>query len=528
MEGLLINAVLNNLTPKLPARSLGWAFLDEGTAALLLEGLGNLVLRYRPPNPILTLEPGKLEGEAKTPFQRLLEARVKGRLLRLEQVKLDRVVLLEIEGEKGFRDTAPTRLVFELTGRNANLMVCDMEGQITGIDRPVTAAVNRFRELKTGLPYTPPPPYQKLDPREVSLEDLAVLVGQPLASGIQKYIDGIGKELLQELARRIGLTPYSPVSEAQLGVILEGLHSLVEHPASRSDFSADLRKEWEKEEAENLRKPLREALRKQEHTLQARLQDYQKSLARLDDAAQYRTFGDLLMAYSTQIKGGDRVSLEDFSGNPLEIPLDATLSPLQNAEKYYTRAKRLEANAEKARGLEPQTRAELEGLRQELVNLEQTALPDLLAQQRKTRAKGPQVGSRFRSPSGTEVWVGRSSKENDFLTRSAHSEDLWFHAQGIPGSHVILRTAGQNPALPDLLFAAQLAAFYSKAKGEKNIPVDYAPKKNVWRPRKAAAGQVLYTGGKTLFVDAENPAEGRELKTVERPTPRAKTSKAKS
>ncbi|MER3481808.1 MAG: fibronectin-binding domain-containing protein [Meiothermus sp.] len=511
MEGLLIHAVLRNLAPKLPVQSLGWAFPDEGTAALLLEGVGNLVLRYRPPNPILTLEPGKLEGEAKTPFQRLLEARVKGVLLKAEQVKLDRVVVLELSGEKGFRDTPPTRLIFELTGRNANLIACDPDGKIIGLDRPVTAEVNRFRELRTGLDYVPPPPYQKLDPRGVSLEDLSVLLGKALVSGVQKYVDGIGKELGLELARRAGLTPNTQVSEAHLPVILEALRSLVARPALRTDFSADLRQEWEKDEAEALRKPLREALQKQLRTLQARLLDYQKSLARLEDAVQYRNFGDLLMAYNRQITGGDKALLEDFSGNPVEIPLDSSLSPVQNAEKYYTRAKRLEANAEKALELEPRTQAELEEIRQELQALERTGLPDLLARQRKSRAKGPQVGSRARSPGGFEVWIGRSSKENDFLTRAAHSEDLWFHAQGIPGSHVILRTAGRGAALPDLLFAAQLAAFHSKAKGDKNVPVDYTLKKNVWRPRKAAAGQVLYTGGKTLFVDAELPAESKGI-----------------
>lgn len=505
MEGLLIHAVLRDLTPKLPARSLGWAFPDEGTAALLLEGIGNLVLRYRPPNPILTLEPGRLEGEARTPFQRLLEARVKGLVLKAEQMKLDRVVILELSGERGFRDTAPTRLVFELTGRNANLIVCDPDGRIVGLDRPVTSEVNRFRELRTGLAYVPPPPYQKLDPKSLGLEDLSVLIGKSLISGAQKYVDGIGKELAQELARRVGLTPNTQVREAHLLAILEALRSLAERPAFRTDFSADLRQQWERDEAEALRKPLREALQKQVKTLQARLQDYQKSLARLDDAVRYRNFGDLLMAYGTQIGNGDKASLEDFRGDPVEIPLDTGLSPIQNAEKYYTRAKRMEANAEKALELAPRTQGELEEIQAELGELERASLPDLLARQRKARSKGPQVGSRAQSPSGLEAWIGRSSKENDFLTRAAHSEDLWFHVQGIPGSHVILRTAGRNAALPDLLFAAQLAAFHSKAKGEKNVPVDYTPKKNVWRPRKAAAGQVLYTGGKTLFVDAEQP-----------------------
>ncbi len=506
MEGLLIHAVVRELAPRLPRRSLGWAFPDEGTAALLLEGLGNLMLRYRPPHPILTLEPGRLEGLAKTPFQRMLEARCKGRLVQLEQLKLDRVVFLQFEGEKGFVDTPPCRLVFELTGRNANLILCDLEGRILGLDRVVSPQVNRYRELRPGLPYVPPPPYQKLDPRSLPLEELEPFVGRPLAQLI-KSLDGVGKELGAEFLRRAGLGPETPLSPAHLPSIHRVIHSLVAQPAERTHLSAELRAAWEAEEAEALRKPLREALERQVRTLQARLEDYHKALKRLEDAQQLRSWGDLLMAYAHRIEPGPLVRLEDFSGQMVEIPLEAGLSPIQTASKFYHRAKRLEAGAEKALDLIPRTEAEITALEAQLQHLEHLPREELLAQNRKIREKGLEAGLRFSSPSGYEIWVGRNSKENDLLTRSAHSEDLWFHVQGISGAHVILRTQGRSAALPDLLRAAQLAAFYSKAKGEKNVPVDYTAKKHVWRPRKAAPGQVLYTQGKTLFVDATPPEE---------------------
>lgn len=509
MEGLLIHAILRELEPRLPARSLGWVFPDEGTAALLLEGIGNLVLRYRPPRPILTVEPGDLEGEPKTPFQRMLAARAKGRLLEATQVKLDRVVWLFFEGERGFVDTPPARLVFELTGRNANLLLTDPQDRILGLDRSVTREVNRFRELRPGLPYTPPPPYHKLDPRTVNAEDLRILLGEKLVQAVQKNLDGIGKELAQELARRAGMTPETVVAEGHLQPLHRALQSLVRQPGERTALSKDLREAWEQEGAEALRKPLREALLKRRKTLQARLEDYHKALARLDEAAQLRTWGDLLLAYRKQVPpGSGQAVLTDFAGQEVTIPLEASLSVAQNADRFYGRAKRLEANALRALELEPRTREELAELEAELEAIAKAGRAELVSRLERTRQdRSSEVGLRYRSPSGFAVWVGRSSKENEFLTRTAHSQDLWFHVQGIPGSHVILRTAGQSAPLPDLLFAAQLAAFYSKAQGDKNVPVDYTPKKNVWRPRKAAAGQVLYTGAKTLFVDA-NPPEG--------------------
>ncbi|WP_337871109.1 NFACT family protein [Meiothermus sp.] len=504
MEGLLVHGVLRELAHQLPRRSLGWAFPDEGTAALLLEGLGNLVLRYRPPHPALAVEADRVAGEAKTPFQRLLEARCKGRLLKIEQLKLDRVVFLEFEGEKGFVDTAPTRLVFELTGRNANLMVLDLEGRIIGIDRPVTPAINRYRELRSGLFYTPPPPYQKLDPRTLQEDELKPFVGQPLEQLI-KNLDGVGKALGAELCQRAHLSPQTRLEPAHLPLIHRVIHSLVEQPAVQTNPVAEMQAAWALEEAEALRKPLREALQREIRTLQARLGDYQNALERLEEAQRLRNWGDLLMAYGHQLPPGPKAKLEDFSGQMVEIPLEAGLSPIQNASRFYARAKRLEANAERALEQIPALEAQIAGLERELAQLERLSHQVLQALKRKTREKGPQLGLRLVSPSGFEVWVGRNSKENDLLTRMAHSEDLWFHAQGLPGSHVILRTQGRSAPLPDLLYAAQFAAHHSKARGEKNVPVDYTPKKHVWRPRKAAPGQVLYTQAKTLFVDAEPP-----------------------
>lgn len=510
MEGLLINAVVQPLLPRLPAACLGWVFPDEGTAALLLAGLGNLVLRYRPPNPIITLETSSLEGDPRTPFQRLLAARCKGRLLQLAQVKLDRVIHLQFEGERGFVETAPSRLIFELTGRNANLVLCDPEGKILGLDREVRAEVNRFRVLRPGLAYLPPPPYQKLDPRRLPPGGLSPLMGEKLSTGVNRHLDGLGKELTRELARRAGLTPETVIEAHHLPRLEEALASLVTQPSQRTELSQDLRKTWEEEEAEALRKPLREALEKRRRTLIARLNDYHQALERLDEATLFRNQADLLLAYQHLVpREATRVSLTNFDETPLEITLERTLSPAQNAERLYQRAKRLEANAERALELQDRTNQELTVLDHELALL--ATLPRETLRTRLEQARdeaAPVVGLRLSSPAGFGIWVGRNSRENDLLTRSAHSQDLWFHVQGIPGSHVILRTQGRAAPLPDLLFAAQLAAYHSRARGEGSVAVDYTARKYVWRPRKAAPGQVLYSHARTLFVDARSPEMG--------------------
>jgi len=510
MEGLLIHAVLRELAPELPALNLGLAFPEEGTAAILLKGrsgrIFNLVLRYRPPSPSLVLEEGTLLGEPKTPFQRQLSARVKGPLVEAQQLKLDRVVFLRFAGERGFVDTPPSVLVLEATGRNANLLLLDEEGTILGVDRVITKEVNRYRELRPGLPYTPPPPYAKLDPRTLKAEDLRILLGKPLKE-VVRHVDGVGLELMRELARRAGLTPETPLDEEGLKRVYQALRSLVEDPALRTALSEELRKRWAEEEKEALRKPLLEALEREKRTLLARLADYHRALERLEEAEKHRAMADLLLARLKEVpRGADRARLLGFEGEPVEIPLDPALSPQENARKLYERARRLEELSERALELIPKTEARIKALEEEMTRLREADLEELLALSRRPKEdKGARLGLRYTSPSGFLVLVGRNAKENDLLTRLAHSEDLWFHAQGVPGSHVILKAEGKNPPLEDLLFAAKLAAYHSKARGEAQVPVDYTRKKHVWRPRKAAPGQVLYTGAKTLFVEGTLP-----------------------
>ncbi|WP_038057027.1 Rqc2 family fibronectin-binding protein [Thermus amyloliquefaciens] len=515
MEGLLIHAFLRELKGELPAANLGLAFPEEGSLALLLKGktgrIANLVLRYRPPSPSLALEEGTLLGEAKTPFQRQLQARLKGPLLAAEQLKLDRVVFFHFGGEKGFVDTPPSTLVLEATGRNANLLLLNEKGLILGVDRPIGREVNRYRELRPGLPYVPPPPYEKLDPRTLSPEDLRILLGKPLKE-VVRHVDGIGLELMRELAKRAGLTPETPLGEEALKRLYEAVRDLVANPSVGTTLSQELRAKWLEEEKEALRKPLLEALRREEKTLRARLMDQERAIERLGEAEGLRRQADLLLARLKEVpRGAEKAVLEDFEGRPVEIPLDPALSPQENAQRLYERARRLEGLAERALTLIPKLQDQLQALEEEIQRVERAELGELLTLSRRPEGeKGPRLGLRYTSPSGFLVLVGRNAKENDLLTRTAHSEDLWFHAQGVPGSHVILKAEGKSPPLEDLLFAARLAAYHSKARGESQVPVDYTRKKHVWRPRKAAPGQVLYTHAKTLFVEGSLPQEAGE------------------
>jgi predicted ribosome quality control (RQC) complex YloA/Tae2 family protein len=132
---------------------------------------------------------------------------------------------------------------------------------------------------------------------------------------------------------------------------------------------------------------------------------------------------------------------------------------------------------------------------------------DRLAELAKTYApaekKHPrsEPGIRYEEPHGFTVIVGRNAKENEIITfKMAKSRDLWLHAQGYPGSHVIIQAENREVPFETIIFAAQLAAAYSKAGQSDNVPVDYTQRKNVWKPKGAAPGAVYMTQQKTVYV----------------------------
>lgn len=519
MEGLMLAQVLRELKGGLPARALGWAFPDETTAALLLEGMpagtGNLVLGYRPPQPVMYFSRERLRGEPHNPFQQMIAAKVRGDLLRAEQLKLDRVVLLHFAGEEGFVTVPPVRLLFEVTGRNANLLILEegegFAGRILHAAREITPARNRYRTTRSGGPYTPPPPYEKLDPRTLTAEQVQAsgLDTLPL-SRWRERVDGLGPLLSAELVRRAGGEEVPPAQA------VSALHSLAADPSvSEGAMTEGARAAARAEKAAVLRRELLGPLEKRLTLLENQLADVTRAEEGLELAAAERTEADILMAYSHGVPAGAAtVTLPDLSGaGEVSIALDPLLSAVQNAEKRYARARRREDIYERLAEREPRLRAEYAEAQARVQALGAASLGELEALAVQLSQEKPEkvpYGLRFTLPSGLTALVGRNNKENATLThRIGRSMDYWFHAQGYAGSHVLVRTgsAGRELSPPDILYAAQLAAAHSKARGSSNVPVDYTRIKHVWRPRGAAAGKVNYTGQKTVFVDGTLPED---------------------
>lgn len=521
MEGLLVAEQLRLLVGKLPAERLPWRFPDDRTAVLPLVGDLTLVIASRPPDPYLRVTPGAPTAAGpRTPFQEQLRARAAGRLLAAVQPQLDRVVRLTFAGDEGFVPTPPVELVVELTGRNANMVLLDERGFIIGVERQVLAERNRYRELKVGLQYVPPPPYDKLDPRTATAQELkAALEGKP-AQRVGSVIDGVGPHLATALvqALRESLTNggEGQAAAALHGPALARTVELVErmtaeptaflerHGAAESPSAARARTRREqrlRDAAAVLERELKLARR--------RLADARRALTAADEAKTLRSEADLLLAYAHEIDTAvGETQLVDFSGTPVTLTLDPRLDAAGNARARYDQARRREARAERAASqLEDLTQA-VHGLEAQLEALPgrpEVYLAELagrLAEGRQqARSKAAQPGIRFEGPHGFEVVVGRNARDNDKVTFGVgRSRDVWLHVQGFRGSHVIIRSGGAEVPFETILFAARLAAGYSEAFREDNVPVDYTARKNVWKVKGGAPGAVNFTQHRTVYV----------------------------
>lgn len=264
-----------------------------------------------------------------------------------------------------------------------------------------------------------------------------------------------------------------------------------------------------------------ERSKSQKESLIAQLQQADKSLER---AEQYEKYGHLLMAHAheTVNEGTTEITIEDFyEGNEeITIPLKKEKSISDNAEYYYEKSKDAKKSYQNAKQRLPKVKEELEQVNKLLGELEAIEhLPYLNSwikdHKRQLEDFGfgsgddKQATSPFRKfkEGKFEIWIGKSAKSNDQLTSHAHKEDIWLHARGVGGSHVVIRMGNRKDFPPQqvLLKAASYAAYFSKARGMKSAPVMYTKVKYVRKPKGAAPGAVVVEREQVEMVPPMKP-----------------------
>ncbi len=242
---------------------------------------------------------------------------------------------------------------------------------------------------------------------------------------------------------------------------------------------------------------------------------------------QYRIYGELLNTYGYNAQPGAK-SLEAvnyYNNENITIPLDPTLTASENAQKYFDKYNKMKRTYEALSQLTEEVKSEISHLESISAALDIALLEEDLVQIKEElmesgyirRKGGPhQKGSgkkaritskpfHYVSRDGYHIYVGKNNYQNDELTfKFAAGNDWWFHAKGLPGSHVIVKGEG-GADLPDSTFeeAARLAAYYSRGRGQEKVEIDYIQKKHVKKPSGAKPGFVVYYTNYSMMIDSD-------------------------
>ncbi|UMZ73287.1 Rqc2 family fibronectin-binding protein [Natranaerofaba carboxydovora] len=277
-----------------------------------------------------------------------------------------------------------------------------------------------------------------------------------------------------------------------------------------------------------LNKKTNHLLKKSRKKLKKQQKEYNES----ENAEKYKIFGELLTAnlyrFSKEKLESDNIEVTNYYEDPpktIKINLDKSLSPSENAQRYFKKYQKAKTRNKKLKKEIKNTEAEikyLENISFQLESAEDLEELDTIKEElikegylsekkqdiKKKKKTDPTKKSslEFISKDGFKILVGKNNKQNDYLTlKEASSEDIWLHTKEIAGSHVVIK--GKDAPLSTIEEAASIAAYYSKGKNSSNVPVDYTRIKHVRKPKGAKPGMVFYDNYKTLFVDPVKPAD---------------------
>ena len=257
-----------------------------------------------------------------------------------------------------------------------------------------------------------------------------------------------------------------------------------------------------------------------------KLSKLQKDLLEAENREKYRVYADLLSANFHNISPGQsEIKVQNFYSEDLEeinIPLDVKISGPQNAQKYYKKYGKLKTAENILITQIEETQSEINYLESVISEIEfaesieelEDTKEELIDQgyikrnQKNRKPKDKSLEFQEFTKDGFSIYLGKNNRENDLLTHKfARKDDMWFHAQGIPGSHVIVKTEGKE--LPDnvIEYAAQIAAYNSKGRNSGSIDVDFTKKQNVKRHPANKPGLVNYTEFETILVDSSKNAK---------------------
>lgn len=481
-------------------------------------------------------------------FSRILRKHIEGGFItEIKQLGNDRQVHIHIRAINDIGDDIERILILEIMGRHSNIILTDKEYKIIDGIKHLTPN-NNVRTIMPGFTYEGPPTDKKLNPRTEALEELPKFIdfnSGRLKKQILMNIEGFSPVFIDEVESRVKyfnidnivpaiketlkdsdniqavyydlkkpvfyFTPLTHLGEpdkvyGNLSQLLDDYYHRRYQISAIRQKSSDYLQVIEREHDKTVRK----------------ITNLKADLKEAAEKDKYQKYGELITAYMHNIGNYQEsaVVMDYYTNENIEIPLDKQLSPAGNAQRYYNMYNKLK-NREKIaqeqlrlahmdveyfsnllHQMENITTAdEVEEVRQELI--EQKIIKERNRGKKKKKVNKIQLHE-FETSAGLPVFVGKNNKQNDYLTnRKAQNNHLWFHTKDIPGSHVVIAHNAAEITEDDILEAAMLAAFHSKAGQSAGVPVDYTEIKHVKNIPGTKPGFVTYSEQSTVLVDPD-------------------------
>lgn len=485
-----------------------------------------------------------------------------GRIVGISQPSLERIIRFEIEHLDELGDLCRKSLIVEIMGKHSNIIFCNEKGMIIDSIKHVSAQMSSVREVLPGREYFIPDTMKKENPLGIPEENFTQeLLSKPMPVGkaIYNSFTGISPVVAEEICYLAGIDSSVPASEMsgdqlahlyrQFTYFMEQVTESKFAPAIYYDgnepkefsslllthFSNYQVKSYDsisevirtyyssrdlitriRQKSSDLRRVVQTALERNRKKYDLQL----KQLRDTENRDKYKVYGELIHTYGYNLEEGAKEleALNYYTNEMIKIPLDPQKTPQENAKKYFDRYNKQKRTFEALSELIKETKDEIDYLESVSKSLDIARSEDDLIQikeeliesgfiRRKQSAKKVKITSKpfhYISSDGFHMYVGKNNLQNEELTfHFANGGDWWFHAKKAPGSHVIVKTNGEE--LPDRTFeeAARLAAHYSKNSGAEKVEVDYVEKKQVKKPNGSKPGFVVYYTNYSMMIDSD-------------------------
>lgn len=482
-----------------------------------------------------------------------------GRIISITQPGLERIVDFEIQHLDELGDIKTKHLIIELMGKHSNIIFVN-EGTILDSIKHVNSIMSSVRQVLPGKEYFIPHTSEKLNPLDVEKEVFFKTVfskPMPLSKAIYTSFTGISPTIAENICyegkfdssmpanvlehgdqnivwmyfyqlinkvkncdfiptiyekngkpEEYGVTILSTYSDCTT-TSFESISTLLETYYSKKNLYTRIR-----QKSVDLRKIVTNALERDNKKYNIQL----KQLKDTEKKDKFKEYGDLLTTYGYSIKEGSKEfeTVNYYNGETVKITLDPTISPIENAKKYFNKYSKLKRTSEALETIIVETKNSIDYLESINVAIDMATTEDDLKaineelvqtgfikkKHTNKKAKNNSKPLHFISSDGFDIYVGKNNIQNEHLTfKVATGNDWWFHSKSFPGSHVIVKC--NNQELPDNTFeeAARLAAFYSKGSNQDKVEIDYIQKKHVKKVAGAMPGFVIYHTNYSMIAE---------------------------